>query len=633
MGTTQTGNLMPRMFLSLLLLFGLCHRAYSQTVAPGSSGLTLHEGTKLVVVDVVVTDRSNQPVHGLGVSDFTLLENNDRQRIRNFEEHRGAAAGSVEAKALPPMPPGYFSNYTPVPAGSAVNVLLLDTLNTPVTDQIYLKDQIRKFLKEATPGAPIAIFGLTTHLTLLQSFTADPELLRAAINKKNSSFSVLLANSVTGGPTEKFSDDYAEFAASTAMGPSAASDSSHTMMTLRGGETQTDSNQLVLRAKYTLDAINQIARYLAGMPGRKNLMWFSGAFPIDILADSAKTNEGGEFESLESEFRDTTNLLTRGQVAMYPIDARGGVVSTVGDVSQSGAVYDAEPTRFAQDQLKFHQSLASDNATMRRMALETGGKAFLAENNLAGAVKQVVDLGSNYYTLAYSPSNPHWNGDYRKLQVNLERQGLTLAYRRGYYADDPDAPARGGRGNTAAAQTVPVGPSDPMRLAMMRGAPDSSQIALKIRVLPVSDKPEGKLAKGNTLSSVSRTKGPYRDYSVDLAANPHEVQLMKGADGNYRGYLQFVTYVYDQDGRLVNRVEDVMRANFTPALYAHVIATGLPFHQEVSVPMKGEYYVRVGMHDLGSNRVGAVEVPVSTVKDLAPLTASARVGDAGMLPK
>jgi VWFA-related protein len=625
---------MPRMFLSLLLLFGLCHRAYSQTVAPGSSGLTLHEGTKLVIVDVVVTDRSNQPVHGLGVSDFTLLENNDRQRIRNFEEHRnvaagGAAAGSVEAKALPPMPPGYFSNYTPVPAGSSVNVLLLDTLNTPVTDQIYLKDQIRKFLKEATPGAPIAIFGLTTHLTLLQSFTADPELLRAAINKKNSSFSALLANPVTGGPTEKFSDDYAIFRASTGV----ANVPTNTGPALLGAEGQVDSNLLVQRARYTLDAINQLARYLAGMPGRKNLMWFSGAFPIDILADSAKTNEGGQFESLESEFRDTTNLLTRGQVAMYPIDARGGVVSTVGDVSQSGAVYDHDPTRFAQDQLKFHQSLASDNATMRRMALETGGKAFLAENNLAGAVQQVVDLGSNYYTLAYSPSDPHWNGDYRKLQVNLERQGLTLAYRRGYYADDPDAPARGGRGNTAAAQTVPVGPSDPMRLAMMRGAPDSSQIALKIRVLPVSDKPEGKVAKGNMLSSVSRTKGPYRNYSVDLAANPHEVQLTKGPDGDYRGYLQFVTYVYDQDGRLVNRVEDLVRANFTQALYAHVIATGLPFHQEVSVPMKGEYYVRVGLHDLGSNRVGAVEVPVATVKDLAPLTVSASVGDAGKLPK
>ena len=44
-----------------------------------------------------------------------------------------------------------------------------------------------------------------------------------------------------------------------------------------------DSVQSQLRAKYTLDAMNALARYLVGFHGRKNLVWFSGSFPINIL--------------------------------------------------------------------------------------------------------------------------------------------------------------------------------------------------------------------------------------------------------------------------------------------------------------------------------------------------------------
>ena len=55
-------------------------------------------------------------------------------------------------------------------------------------------------------------------------------------------------------------------------------------------EAEHQSFQLQLRARYTLDAMNQLARYLCGIPGRKNLIWFSGSFPINIFPDAIPAN-------------------------------------------------------------------------------------------------------------------------------------------------------------------------------------------------------------------------------------------------------------------------------------------------------------------------------------------------------
>ncbi len=122
---------------------------------PPSSGITLHAGTQLVIVDVVVTDSHQEPVHNLKASDFTLLERNLPQQIKNFEEHK--ALPPAEAAKLPPMPvmpPGIFTNYSPAPRNGVLNVLLLDTLNTPMRDQAYVRDQLRKYLKNAGPTEP-----------------------------------------------------------------------------------------------------------------------------------------------------------------------------------------------------------------------------------------------------------------------------------------------------------------------------------------------------------------------------------------------------------------------------------------------------------------------------------------------
>jgi hypothetical protein len=92
-------------------------------------------------------------------------------------------------------------------------------------------------------------------------------------------------------------------------------------------------------------------------------------------------------------------------------------------------------------------------------------------------------------------------------------------------------------------------------------------------------------------------------------------------DGVYHLDVRLLAYVYDQDGNLINYADNNAHAKLTPAVYAGLLQHGLPYHQEISVPVNGQYYLRFGIHDLNGNRVGALEMPVASVKSLAPLPA------------
>jgi VWFA-related protein len=578
---------------------------------PSNPGVTLRAGTQLVIVDVVVTDNKQNPVHGLKASDFTLLEKNVPQQIKNFEEHKSLPpAEAAKLQSIPKLPPGIFTNFSPVPASGTLNVLLLDTLNTPLKDQAYVHEQLRKYLNNAPPGDRIAIFGLSSRLYLLQGFTSDPELLKAAINHKNLKGSPLLDDPVGDGANP---DSMADTLSSSFGNDPAMAD---VIANVQQFEAETQSFQLQLRARYTLDALNQLARGLSGIPGRKNLIWFSGSFPITILPDGDLQNPFAIVASAEDEFRETTNLLTASQVAVYPVDARGLMTAPMYNAANSGKKYASSPAAFSKDLQKFSQNTASEHSTMLEMAEETGGRAFINTNDLTHAVTQSIETGSNYYTLYYSPTDTNWNGNFRKIQVKLEQPALNLAYRRGYYADNPYAPLKKGAVAATTPSTAP--PLDVMRAAMMRGGPDPTQILMKVRVLPASTDTEATVAPHNLLNPQSKVKGPYRRYIVDYATVAQDILVTPQPDGTRLAHLQFLIYLYDQDGNLINLIDDKTQAKLDTAGYAYLLSHGIPWHQEISVPVKGPYYLRIGVHDLIGDRVGAVEIPVASVKNLAP---------------
>ncbi len=624
----------------------------NQPKQPGSV-TTLRAGTKLVIVDVTVTDQNHHPVHNLKASDFTLQENNARQTVKSFEEHTAPTTADLQKiEPMPPMPAGVFTNFTPAPAlaNGPVNVLLIDRLNTPMENQTRLRTQLMDYLGQAKPGTRIAIFGLTTQLVLLQGFTDDPVLLRTVLDRKsNAKASPLLDAAVAGGGAPKPMSD-----AITELGiPDPTGQIARVVAYTKLLESEISTAQLMDRAKRTLEAMNALGRYLAGIPGRKNLIWFSGSFPLELLPTAspyakfddrgitpaaaalsgvAKYSEFNNVTDAKSEYHETISLLSRAQVAVYPVDVRGVTVlpgTTVAGEGGGGEKY-LPPVRgkgmptgseiLSQDIDTAMEQTYAGNNTMRDLAYQTGGQAFLNTNDLAGAVAEALDNGASYYTLTYTPSNGDWKGDFRKIEVKLRQQGLNLSYRRGYYADDPNAPpsrlATEASGHASAA-SLPSSPNfGAMHLALMHAGPEPTQVVLTAHVQPASASTEDTLTLGNEGSR--DLKGPYRRYALDLSADAHDILFTSLPNGIHHGSMEFVTFVYDTDGKLINALGNSTHADLDEASYANALQHGIPIHQEISVPAKGEYFLRIAVHDLQGDNVGAVELPISSIRNLPP---------------
>jgi VWFA-related protein len=601
--------------------------AGAQTDAP----MTLHARARIVVVDVVVTDAAHHPVHGLKRDQFALDEDKKPQPLKAFEEHAAPGAGELaKVPAVPKLPPGIFTNYVPVPAeGQPLNVLLLDALNTPLTDQQYVRQQLLDFLKHEPPGTSVAVFGLSTQLVLLQGFTSDPNLLRQVLEKQTGKGSILLDNVVGGeGATDSLADSLP--ASQPPAQPGSGVDNTGPNLNdvignLRTFEDINTSFQLSLRIRYTLDGLNELARYLSNIPGRKNLIWFSGSFPLNVLpSGDDSTDPFAAVVNSEKEYRETTELLTRSQVAVYPIDARGLQTPSIYSATQSGTRFTANPSSFNKALQRDQLTNAGEHQTMSAMANDTGGEAFFNTNGLSQAVSRAVADGANYYTLAYTPADAKDDGRFRKIEVKLTpeamRSGYALSYRRGYYAE---LPAGAGPAAPAAASDAALSES-PLQKAMQHGVPGAAQIVYTVRILP--DAPPGVTEEALASDNVANRAGflpikpPYRRYRVDFGTDPSHVEFTKGADGTYDGTLQFVCFVYQPDGQVVNSVANTIGLRLSPARYLEMMKSGgISFHQEISVPAKGEYSIRTGVEDLASDRIGSAEVALSLVKNLAPL--------------
>ena len=572
-----------------------------QQQSPPPGATVLSTGTQLVIVDVMVQDRSGKPVKGLTRENFRLTEDRNEQSIRNFEEHKTEDARAATPQ-MPPMPAGTFSDYTPVPPNGTLNILLLDSLNTPLSDQAYVRYQLQQYVKKADPSARIAIFGLTTRLLMLQGFTSDPTVLKDIVDHK------LIPR------TSPFSQGIA------------AIDYDDALSAYNSFGFEEQAFQAQFRERYTLDAFNSLAHYLSNFPGRKNLIWFSGSFPYGFLGGSSTASGLSVLSGSDEEFRETTNLLTRSQVAVYPVDARGLQTPPMFSASQRST-----PT--IGGVAGFNNQLANDHITMNIIAENTGGQAYYNTNGLAEAASKAINAGSNYYTIAYTPSNRDWNGDYRNIKVQLtgmvsERTDLKLFYRRGYYADTPARIHPHRTALTVATNHAPdaaaaPAPDNPYaRIAMSRGAPAPEDILFKVRVLPASTDTESSLAPGNTPDPAKPITGPFRRYMIDFASLTAGVELKPPAQGatdpRYTGAVEFEAFLYDMDGKLLNAAGSTIKLNLTPADNQIFARQAMAFHLEISAPAKGDTYLRLGVHDLTSNHIGVVEVPVSTVGQLPP---------------
>ena len=539
-----------------------------------------------VLFDVVVQDTDGHTAHGLTLRDFRLTEEGVLQTLSRVEEHAPESAPAAPPSV--PLPAGTFTDYTPIASDTALNILLIDALNTPTSDRAFIRNQLQEYVKRANPNTRIAVFGLANHLVLLQGFTSDPAVLRDVVERK------LIARATS--PSVHPSDQRP----ASNGGPSAIEIAAN----LREFEAGLGGMETGLSAHYTLDAFNTLAHYLAGFPGRKNLIWVSGSFPLKLLPGATEAVPP-DVNLDDAELRETVTLLSNARVSVYPIDARGLIGQP-----PSKAIHG-----------KHAQTEAAEYAAIDELAAGTGGRAFHNGNDLADAVASAVGAGSDFYTLRYTSTDTKEDGSYRPIRVDTNGLGiaqhLRLFYRRGYYANDAAADAKPSQPPDLSARTPEEGRAAAYKqAAMSRGAPMPEDIVFKVRVLPSSTSTETSVAAGNEVSSGVSAKGPFRRYDLDYLFLPGELTFTEQTDGQSTAKVEFLAYVFDTEGRLLDATGKTVSLEAATTSLAKLMHNPLRCHLEVSVPDRAETFLRIGIRDVPANKFGVIEVPTSSVSFL-----------------
>jgi VWFA-related protein len=574
--------------------------------------------SNLVLVDVVVSEGGG-PVRGIDRSHFHVLDDGNEQTISAFDEHRPASANGIAAvRKQPALPPETYTNVPIYPEAPAFNVLLLDGLNTPMENQMDVRRRMIGFMGKIPPGTSLAVFTLSSRLRMVQQFTTSAADLAKVLrsDKATPQQSVVLDPQSNQG-LDSMLGDMANL--SGGMGTSSVAGVS-AISSLSQFEADVTAFQTDQRVRMTLEAMQQLARYLSGIPGRKNVIWFSGSFPIALDPDSTQQNPFEAMRNYSDEIRDTAELLAAARVAMYPVDARGlmtppsfsasyspstnlmGATTSRGRGGRARSVSN-KPSPGSND-AKAQQQLMAEQASMKQISEETGGQEYISTNGLEGAIAAAIQNGSNYYTIGYVPPNGALDGKFHKIQIKVDGRDVKLAYRRGYYADAPER-----------ASAHNPGEASLMAAATLHGAPPATQILFETRVLPAGDPAfkDVKLPNGTGGEMRAQLRGPLERMIVDLKVDPHTLFTTSTSDGGVHANLEFTLVAYDGDGRRINYLDSGFQVKLRPERVAQVMAGGVRLHLPFDLPA-GQYSVRIAVHDLDGGRAESLEVPVAVAK-------------------
>jgi len=509
--------------------------------------------TRLVVVDVVALDEHNAPVNGLQAKDFTVLEENKPQQVRVFSFQHPTS--EVATASRPKLPTNVFTNSPSYRVNSSFNVILLDTLNTRFEDMAYGHQELIRFLKKMPPDQPVAIYALETNkVRLLQDFTTDIDALISASGKFKGQNSPLLSARADNG-----------------FGGRLGGQMNDTALLV-------EQDRQRFRADYTLGALSYIAGTLSGYPGRKNLIWISAAFPFDV---NPNFQVAGVFDhqSRDAEIAKAADALINSQVAIYPVDPRG-LTAPEAFSAENGNRNNSGPA--LQEALSQESGVRfAEYGTMNEMAGRTGGRSFYNRNDIAVSIRQSIDDGSTYYTLGYYPENKKWDGKFRKIQVKVNRPGVKLHYRLGYYALDPQLRR----------ETDPKKQDLTFATALNLELPVSTSVLFQASVRRGSTQPQNRIP-------------------VDFMIDPRAVSLNQSADGSQHGTVRCGFRAYSDKGKPLGLRMSSAEYNLKPETFRQLLQSGFPCQAPLDLP-KGNYLLRLGVMDNRSGLIGTTNAKVT----------------------
>jgi VWFA-related protein len=560
--------------------------------------------TRLITVDVVAKDHHGNPVKDLQASDFQITEQGKsgkgQQQIASFRLlDRALAKFADQEKSSLQLPASVYTNLVTTKSLSVPpTILLVDGLNTDASTQTQVRQKMVRLLASSPSDVPMAVFLLGRNLRLLQNFTTDTKLLRAAAERALTLEATNLQTKDLRDDTMSHSSLLEEMAGAEGQsdipgGPpgvptgstGGGGGNSATLLAMRALELQQFEREqyaesMDIRVKLTLDALRAIARHVSGYPGRKNLIWISSSFPLAIMPD-ANVTMVAKFSGIRSYGEDLSAVassLTDAQIAVYPVDPRGMDTEQLFDPATRGKSnpFSEGAALGRESNLRF-----SSQQSMQDLAQNTGGKVCLNNNDLSECVKRAIEDSSSYYELTYYPTDKNWHGEFRKISVKTTRPGVQLSFREGYFARESDA-------------TISAKDAKDTDLHMSQAACNDFLTATSIMVEASALPPD----------QPGQTK-------YFLVIDPNALSFGAPEGGMRSAQIELATCMFNAQGLPLQYNRQSIGQKFTEAEYQFAKTRGVS-HTISFVPKPETARVRLLVCDTRTGMIGSVDLPYPT---------------------
>jgi VWFA-related protein len=540
---------LARVLFALAIAAGAGH---SQTAPP-----VITATTRLVQVSVIAKEKGGAPAAGLKAEDFRVLVDGRPQKISFFSMESTGVSSVTSA----PLPPNTFTNILAA-RGQAINgitVVLLDLVNTRMADRMFARQQLIKYLGEIQPQDRIGVYVFGGRLRVLHDYTADMSVFQKKLAEAKDRL-IGVSGTETPGALDR---EQGEFDAAISG---------------RGGTPQERQFYMRNRVLGTLAVFKFIANHLERVPGRKNLIWMSGAFPA-IFGYQNMDNMG---ESYIDEVDATVRALSQANVAVYPIDARG--LTPPPGFNASSASRSSPPmppggargtpgrTVAAPRTGGAGRGQIAAHATMDDLAHRTGGHAYYNTNDLARAIHEAVADSTLTYTIGFYPADEKSDREFHKIKIEAPRRRVSLHYRSGY-------------------------------LDVPRASPDERQRSLQLHDALWS--PLDATELGLTVHA-ARAAAPTLDLLVTV--QPDGVQLKQEGD-RYIGRLDMLIVQRDARGNEIDAPLDTIELKMLGETYRKFTTAGLPLRKTLTLSARAET-LRIVVRDAGSGMIGSLTVPL-----------------------
>jgi VWFA-related protein len=551
--------MVSEMYRTVAVFISLCLALPAQTP---QADPVFKSGVNLVVVDVTVLDKAGKEVSGLKKSDFVVLEDGKPQNLTVFEFQKLAPTDAPLTEAPPPPTiakekdpnAGRQQQITVTPGkiqyqDRRLMVMLFDFSDMAVQEQIRTRDSALDFVKKKmSPSDLVAVMTNTSQLNVVQDFTADKDLLIQTINKFQVGVGSDLAVDGGNGDSTSGDDDGSAFQAD-----------------------ETEFN--IFNTDRKLSSLEAAAKMLSALPEKKALLYFS----------SGISKQGVENQS---QLRSTINTANRSNVSFYPIDARGlNALPPGGDASHPAARSNSMFTgsAVASQRAKFEDT----QETVVSLAADTGGKAFLDDNDLALGIQNAQNDVKSYYILGYNSTNEKEDGKFRRVTIRMANKELQasskLNYKSGYFASKTFAKFTSADKESQLQDALMLG--DPVTDLPMAVETDFFRLSKTSYFVPVSLK-----IPGSELAFAK--KGPKEQTDFD-----------------------FIGQIRDMKGKLAGQVRDGITIKLTEENVAKLSQSSIQYDTGFSIA-PGQYHLKLLARENQTGKMGTFETTF-TIPDLS----------------